>query len=159
MNIYTSAAVEIIRLGLWNHRVQNNLAKDVDLPVYQLECLLVLHLDQPVSAGSLAEKLGIHKSSLSKLLASLQQRGLVQRALGETDRRTEQVTLSAAGLALVKRAQSRAEEIAVALLDMLPEERRTQFMGCVRTITSNDVPIGSKTTPAQNESSHDPTLH
>ncbi|TSA15450.1 MarR family transcriptional regulator [bacterium] len=82
MNNYRSAAVEIIRLGLWNHRVQNTLAKEVDLPVYQLECVLLLYLDHPDSAGSLAEKLGILKSSLSKLLSSLQERGLIERALG-----------------------------------------------------------------------------
>ncbi len=145
MTEFRNAAVEIIRLGLWNHRVQSALAKDVDLPVYQLECLLVLHLDQPGSAGDLAARLGIHKSSLSKLLAALQERGLVQRALGETDRRTERVTLTEAGRILVERAEARAEEIAMALLEMLPEERRTQFLGCVRTITSNEVPLGSDT--------------
>jgi DNA-binding MarR family transcriptional regulator len=157
MNSYRSAAVEIIRLGLWNHRVQNTLAKQVDLPVYQLECILLLYLDQPDSAGSLAEKLGIHKSSLSKLLSSLQERGLIERALGDTDRRTERVTLTDAGVALVERVQSRAEEIAVALLELLPEERRSQFMGCVRTITSNEVPVESEAARSKSESSHEPT--
>ncbi len=157
MNSYRSAAVEIIRLGLWNHRVQNALAKEVDLPVYQLECVLLLYLDRPDSAGSLAEKLGIHKSSLSKLLSSLQERGLIERALGDTDRRTERLTLTDAGIALVERVQSRAEEIAIALLELLPEERRSQFMGCVRTITSNEVPVDSGATRSKTESSHEPT--
>jgi len=141
MNSYKTAAVEIIRLGLWNHRVQNALAKEVNLPVYQLECVLLLYLDQPESAGSLAEKLGIHKSSLSKLLSALQGRGLIERALGDTDRRTERVTLTHAGTSLVGQVQVRAEEIAIALLELLPEERRSQFMGCVRTITSNEAPV------------------
>ncbi|HCA81715.1 MAG TPA: hypothetical protein DEP53_18455 [Bacteroidetes bacterium] len=154
---YRNAAVEIIRLGLWNHRVQNALAKDVDLPVYQLECVLLLHLDKPDSAGSVAEKLGIHKSSLSKLLSALQQRGLIERALGDTDRRTERLTLTDAGTALVERVQSRAEEIASALLALLPEERRSQFMGCVRTITSNEVLVGIETPRNQTESLHEPT--
>jgi DNA-binding MarR family transcriptional regulator len=158
MNSYRSAAVEIIRLGLWNHRVQNTLAKEVDLPVYQLECVLLLHLDQPESAGSLAEKLGIYKSSLSKLLSALQERGLIERALGDTDRRTERLTLTKAGIALVERVQSRAEEIAIALLELLPEERRSQFMGCVRTITSNEVPVESNAAHTKSESSHESTI-
>lgn len=144
MITYRNAAIELIRLGIWNHRVQNALSKEVGIPVYQLECLLILHLDEPASAGELAGRLGVHKTSLSKLLGALQERGLVQRALGETDRRTERVTLTEAGRALVESAESRAEEIAVALLEMLPEERRTQFMGCVRTITSNEVPLISE---------------
>lgn len=151
---YRNAAVEIIRLGFWNHRVQNALAKEVDLPVYQLECLLLLSLDHPDSASSLAEKLGIHKSSLSKLLSALQERGLIERALGDTDRRTERVTLTNAGIVLVERVQSRAEEIAIALLELLPEERRSQFIGCVRTITSNEVPVHTETECSTTESSH-----
>jgi len=152
---FRNAAVELIRLGIWNHRVQTAMSREATLPVYQLECLLVLHLDQPTSAGSLAERLGIHKTSLSKLLGALQERGLVQRALGETDRRTEHVTLTEAGLAVVERAELRAEEIAIALLEMLPEERRTQFMGCVRTITSNDVPLGTEPASSMKEPSHE----
>ena len=157
MDSYRSAAVEIIRLGFWNHRVQNALAKEVNLPVYQLECVLLLHLDHPDSAGSLADKLGIHKSSLSKLLSALQERGLIERALGETDRRTERLTLSDAGIALVEQVQSRAEEIAIALLELLPEERRSQFISCVRMITSNYVPVESEVASSHSQSSHEPT--
>jgi DNA-binding MarR family transcriptional regulator len=155
MDSYRVAAVEILRLGFWNHRVQSALAKEVDLPLYQLECLLLLYLDQPDSAGSLSDKLGIHKSSLSKLLASLQERGLIERALGETDRRTERLTLTKAGTELVERVQLRAEQIAIALLELLPEERRTQFMGCVRTITSNAVPLEHDTQSSQPDISHE----
>jgi DNA-binding MarR family transcriptional regulator len=157
MDGYRSAAVEIIRLGFWNHRVQNVLAKEVNLPVYQLECVLLLYLDHPDSAGSLADRLGIHKSSLSKLLSALQKRGLIERALGETDRRTERLTLTDAGIALAERVQSRAEEIAIALLEPPPEERRSQFIGCVRTITSNWVPVESKATRGQSQSPHEHT--
>jgi DNA-binding MarR family transcriptional regulator len=156
MDSYKSAAVEIIRLGLWNHRVQNALAKEVDLPVYQLECVLLLYLDQPDSAGSLSERLGIHKSSLSKLLSALQERGLITRALGDADRRTERVTLTDAGIALVERVQSRAEGIAAALLELLPEERRSQFMGCVRTITSNEPPVETDPPRSRTDLSHKP---
>ncbi|MCX6132302.1 MAG: MarR family transcriptional regulator [Ignavibacteriales bacterium] len=154
MEEYKRAAVEIIRLGLWNHRVQNTLAKTAALPVYQLECLLFLYLDHPESAGSLAEKLDVHKSTLSKLLSALQERGLIERALGDPDRRTERLTLTDAGLKLVESVQSRAEEIAIALLQLLPEERRSQFMGCVRTITSNEVPVHTETARSTTESSH-----
>ena len=157
MDEYKRAAVEIIRLGLWNHRVQNTLAKTAELPVYQLECLLFLYLDHPESAGSLAEKLDVHKSTLSKLLSALQDRGLIERALGDTDRRTERLTLTDAGLKIVERVQARAEKIAVALLQLLPEERRFEFLGCVRTITSNELPSEHEISHKQPDSSHEPT--
>jgi len=158
MDEYKRAAVEIIRLGLWNHRVQNTLAKTAALPVYQMECLLFLYLDHPESAGSLAEKLDVHKSTLSKLLSALQERGLIERALGDPDRRTERVTLTDAGVKLVEQVQSKAEEIAMALLQLLPEERRYQFMGCVRTITSNELPSEHEISHNQKDSAHEPVI-
>jgi len=157
MDSYRNGAVEIIRLGFWNHRLQNVLAKEVKLPVYQLECVLLLHLDHPDSAGSLADKLSIHKSSLSKLLSAFQERGLIKRALGDIDRRTERLTLTDAGIALAEQVLSRAEEIAITLLDLLPEERRSQIVSCVRTITSNWVPVESKATRGQSQSPHEHT--
>jgi len=158
MDEYKRAAVEIIRLGLWNHRVQNTLAKTAALPVYQLECLLFLYLDHPESAGSLAEKLDVHKSTLSKLLSALQERGLIERALGDPDRRTERLTLTDAGVKLVEQVQSKAEEIAMALLQLLPEERRYQFMGCVRTIRSNELPTEHEISHSQMDLPHEPII-
>jgi DNA-binding MarR family transcriptional regulator len=158
MDEYKRAATEIIRLGLWNHRVQNTLAKTAALPVYQLECLLFLYLDHPESAGSLAEKLDVQKSTLSKLLSALQERGLIERAIGNPDRRTERLTLTDAGVQIVERVQSRAEEIAVALLQLLPEERRFQFMGCVRTITSNELPTEQEISHNQKDAAHEPVI-
>lgn len=141
MTNYSTAALEIIRMSLWNHRLQNALAREVDLPVYQLECLLVLHFDHPDSAGELAEILGIRKSSLSRLLSALQKRDLIARALGDEDRRTERLSLTDAGVALVERVQTRTERIAATLLELLVPERRSQFISCLRTITANDVPV------------------
>jgi MarR family transcriptional regulator, organic hydroperoxide resistance regulator len=140
MTGFENAAVDIIRLGMWNHRVQNALAKDVDLPLYSLECLLVLFLDHPDSAGGLAELLGIRRSSLSKLLNGLEERGLVDRALDPVDRRMEQLTLTRAGEVMIERVLSRGDEIAAEMLEKLPEERRSHFLRCIRTITSQKIP-------------------
>jgi DNA-binding MarR family transcriptional regulator len=148
----------LIRLGMWNHRVQNALAKDVDLPIYSLECLLVLFLDHPDSAGVLAESLGIRKSSLSKLLNGLEDRGLVHRALDPVDRRMERLTLTQAGNDLVDRVHTRATEIAMEMLAKLPEERRSQFLRCVRTITSQKIPTDEQVQSDVTESSREPTI-
>jgi DNA-binding MarR family transcriptional regulator len=155
---YQNAGVDVIRLGMWNHRLQSAIAKDVDLPVYQLECVLLLALDEPDSAGSLALLLGVRKSSLSKLLKMLERRGLVCRALDSNDRRMERVTLTEAGRALVERVLTRANEIASEVLEKLPEERRSQFLGCMRTITAYDVPVDQQSRSKLVESSHEPII-
>ena len=51
------------------------------------------------SAGSLADELRIRQASLSRILKTLEQRGLLQRQAGE-DNRHRIVSLSEAGLAL-----------------------------------------------------------
>jgi MarR family transcriptional regulator, lower aerobic nicotinate degradation pathway regulator len=155
MTGFENAAVEIIRLGMWNHRVQYALAKDVDLPIYSLECLLVLFLDHPESAGALADSLGIRKSSLSKLLNGLEERGLVHRELDPVDRRMERLTLTEAANALVDRVHTRASEIAMEMLAKLPEERRSQFLRCVRTITSQKIPADEQSQSNLTESSRE----
>jgi DNA-binding MarR family transcriptional regulator len=140
VSVQIDSGLEILRLGLWNHRVQNALAKEVHLAVYELECVLVLHLDCPCSASELAELLGVRSSSLSKLLNRLEGRGLVERAIERSDRRVERITLAPAGTALAEAAIQRAAEIGASLLERLPYDRRPQFLECVRLITSTRVP-------------------
>ena len=147
------SGLKIIRLGIWNHRIQNALAKEAGLPVYELECVLVLYLDRPSSASSLAQLLGVRSSSLSKLLRRLEERGLVERTIDRSDRRVERITLAAAGVSLAERAMARAAEIAATMLELLPEARRPQFLDCIRLITSSKIPEVSQTHPVQNEPS------
>jgi DNA-binding MarR family transcriptional regulator len=137
---YQQRGLEILRLGLWNHKVQNALSKEVDLPVYELECVVVLFLEDPESASALADKLGVRNSSLSKILRRLELRGLVNRSADTSDRRRGCITLSPAGRALAEQVLSYASAIAGGLFELLPEERRGQFLQCVRVITSSKLP-------------------
>jgi DNA-binding MarR family transcriptional regulator len=151
MPTLADSALEIIRLGLWNHRIQNALAKQASLPVYELECVLVLYLDRPTSASSLADLLEVRSSSLSKLLRRLEGRGLVERTVDRSDRRVEHITLAAAGISLAERSMQRAAEIAATMLDALPSERRLQFLECVQLITSSKIPEDPQFHPNHNE--------
>lgn len=149
--VQTDSGLEILRLGIWNHRVQNALAKEFHLPVYELECVLVLSLDCPSSASELAEELGVRSSSLSKLLNRLEGRGLVERAIERSDRRVERITLAPAGIMLAENAIRRVMEISTAMLERLPYERRPQFLECVRLITSTKVPEDTQLHPSHDE--------
>ncbi len=56
----------------------------------------------PISVGELAERTFLLGPSLSRMLASLDERGLIERAAGNDARRAE-ISISPAGMALVTR--------------------------------------------------------
>ena len=128
--------VEIALLALWNHRIERVLAGEAGLAVHELHCVLQLFLREPGSARALAEILGVRDTSLSKLLRSLESRGMVERSVTRTDRRIECVRLTSSGAATAERVLLRASEIGAEVLSTLPEERRAQFRRCLNVIVS-----------------------
>jgi DNA-binding MarR family transcriptional regulator len=142
----------MIRLGLWNQHALGALSKKLDLSMFQVECLLLLYLDHPCSLGDLAHKLYIDRSGLSRLLSVLEARGLIKRARGRTDRRAKQVTLTLDGIIVVQQIRSKADEMAIALLERLPEERQSQFVAYVRAIMSHAVPVENRSKRGQSQS-------
>ncbi len=134
--------VEIALLALWNHRIERVLAAEAGLAVHELHCILQLFLHEPGSARALAEILGVRDTSLSKLLRSLQKRGMVDRGTAPDDRRIECVRLTPTGLQLAERVLVRASEIGSDVLARLPEERRAQFRRCLNVIVSSKTTTG-----------------
>ncbi len=67
--------------------------------------------DDPTSVGEVAEHTFLLGPSLSRILANLERRHLVERHTNENDQRSALLTLSGAGRALVGRIAPRSEEI------------------------------------------------
>jgi len=78
--------------------LEATLRSRLGLNLYQAFALCCLARGER-SAGSLADELRIRQASLSRILKSLEQRGLVRRQAG-SDNRHRIVSLSEAGLAL-----------------------------------------------------------
>jgi len=95
-------AIEIGRVSRqWRKRLDERL-KETGLT--QARWLVLLHLSRagPLSQRELAEIVGIEGPTLVRLLDSLEGQGLVERRVGEDDRRVKQVHLTdAAGPLLV----------------------------------------------------------
>ena len=74
--------------------------------------------------SSLARKLGIDNSTLTRLMENLEKHNLAFRKRGENDRRLVNVFLSEQGQAVMSRFEERIEDLGSRILEDLPPEKR-----------------------------------
>ncbi|MDF2234434.1 bifunctional helix-turn-helix transcriptional regulator/GNAT family N-acetyltransferase [Albimonas sp. CAU 1670] len=84
------------------------------------------HAEAPPTAAALARSLDLDPAYLSRLLARLTRRGLVETAPGE-DRRTRSLALSPSGLAAAAELEAGSDRLADATLDRLSPEARARL--------------------------------
>ena len=84
------------------------------------------HAPEPPTAADLARALGLDPAYLSRLLARLRRRGLVETAPG-ADRRTRALGLSAAGRAASGELEAGSDRLADATLDRLSPDDRARL--------------------------------
>ncbi len=111
--------VAIARLTrrLRQHAVEN-------LTISQLSALATVSDSGELRLGDLAAAEGVSPSTLSRLIAGLEERGLVQRRPDEQDRRVAWMSLTPDGHALVARLrQERTLYLAQRVAALPPEER------------------------------------
>ncbi|MFF1641588.1 MarR family winged helix-turn-helix transcriptional regulator [Streptomyces sp. NPDC058246] len=102
-------------------RASARLEQDFRLPASWFEVLLWLyHQGGPLSATDLGSCAPISRSQVSRVIDSLQSRGLVTRAPSAIDARSVEVSITPEGRDLFERAdQARREALAPALTDKL----------------------------------------
>jgi DNA-binding MarR family transcriptional regulator len=90
----------------------------------QLAALAALDRHEAMTPGELADHEKVQPPSMTRVIAVLEERNLVQRAAHPTDRRQVLLTVTADGRALVNRVRRRREAwLAQRLQELTPEER------------------------------------
>ncbi|MGH3247338.1 MAG: MarR family transcriptional regulator [Trebonia sp.] len=90
----------------------------------QLAALAALERHDSMSPGELAEHEKVQPPSMTRVIAVLEERGLVRRQPHATDRRQVVLTVTAAGRDLVQRARRRREAwLAQRMQELSPDER------------------------------------
>lgn len=84
--------------------------------------LLAVQVEDCSQPSEIAQFIGIDRTATSRALRQMEAKGWVARHAGEGDRRTTQVALTPAGLALLTKAMPIAEESARHFLSKLPPE-------------------------------------
>jgi DNA-binding MarR family transcriptional regulator len=82
-------------------RLVRNQRVDMSVTLTQLSAMATLHKRGPMSAGELAAHERVQPPSMTKVLTSLEEHGLVRRAAHPTDRRQAIITLTQAGMDLL----------------------------------------------------------
>jgi DNA-binding MarR family transcriptional regulator len=105
-------------------RIIRNQRVDLSVTLTQLTAMATLNKRGPMSAGELAACERVQPPSMTKVLAHLEERGLVQRAAHPTDRRQAIIAISAAGVALLdSERRSRDAWLAQRLARLTADER------------------------------------
>jgi DNA-binding MarR family transcriptional regulator len=127
-------------LGYWlrclsnfvSHTFAERLARQ-GISVAQWVVLRTLYDSSGVTLNEAAAQVGVDKSSLSRMVERLVQRGLVNRAEGE-DRRSVGLTLTPAGKKLVPQLAQLADENDAAFFDTLVPKQRAEFLATIKQL-------------------------
>lgn len=105
-------------------RVIRSQRADTSVTLTQLSAMATLHARGAMSAGELAACERVQPPSMTKVLANLEERGLVRRDPHPGDRRQAIIAITDAGTALVElERRTRDAWLAPRLTQLTPEER------------------------------------
>jgi DNA-binding MarR family transcriptional regulator len=105
-------------------RVIRNQRVDMSITLTQLSAMGTLHKRGPMSAGELASCERVQPPSMTKVLAMLEERGLVRRDAHPGDRRQAIIAITDAGVALLdSERRSRDAWLSQRLVQLTADER------------------------------------
>src|SRR3954452_11476766 len=106
--------------------VLNKVGAEADLSLTQLRVLGILR-DRRLRMTTLAEHLGLDKSTMTGLVDRAEKRGLLARARSETDGRAVEVFITAAGMQLVGPVQDEVARLLAPMIESLSSAERRRL--------------------------------
>src|SRR6185295_4250750 len=118
----------IRRLQVWVFQDFIRTLAPVDIRPAQYSVLVVIAANPGLSQSDLADRLGIERARLVRVLDKLERRGLTQRLASPTDRRSHALRLTREGQKLLNRATLLAATHEAKLIEKLgPEQRKSML--------------------------------
>lgn len=102
----------------------------------QFSILTVTAATPGIEQGELAQQIGVDRTTLANVLARLETRALLTRAVAASDRRVKLVTLTATGRRILKTMQGAAERAHARTIEALPPDQRAAFMAALTALVS-----------------------
>jgi DNA-binding MarR family transcriptional regulator len=122
----------IRRLQVWVFQDFIRTLAPIDIGPAQYSVLVVIAANPGLSQSDLAERLGIERARLVRLLDGLDKRGLTRRLNSRTDRRSHALQLTRAGQQTLRRAKALAALHEARLAERLGPERRKLLIDAMR---------------------------
>ena len=82
----------------------------------------------------LRQRLGLDSGYVSRLIKSLERKGLIRLSRGSADRRIREARLTAAGRREVREMNGRSDRSAAAMLEALPPAQRTRLLAAMEEV-------------------------
>jgi DNA-binding MarR family transcriptional regulator len=105
-------------------RIVRNQRVDISVTLTQLSAMATLHKHGPMSAGELASAEQVQPPSMTKVLANLEERGLVVREVHPADQRKAIIAITEAGLQLLDSERRSRDAWLAGHLGMLTADER-----------------------------------
>ena len=115
--------------------VFDDVMSEYNLTPRQKSLLATCYRLPGATVNELADGIALDRTSTTEMIGRLVKRGLVERTRSDTDRRAWAITLTPAGLELLRAAVPDDLEVERVVLEPLPEEYRPLFRRCLRIIT------------------------
>ena len=110
---------------------------EVSLSPGEFGVLTVINQNPGLRPADVCQALGILKTNFVTLLASLEKRNLVERRNSQKDRRTLALNLTAAGVALLRRASTLQAQHEARMVKKLGARGRTQLLDLLNRLTDS----------------------
>jgi DNA-binding MarR family transcriptional regulator len=129
-------AAHTLRMSVMRlHRRLRKERPDNGLGLTAISALGRVDRDGPITAGQLAEAEGIQPQSVTRVVADLERRGLIERLPDDTDRRRILLRVSDQGRSLLAEDRRRRDEwLAVAMASKLTPAERDVLVVAARLI-------------------------
>jgi DNA-binding MarR family transcriptional regulator len=122
----------IRRLQVWVFQDFIRVLAPIDIRPAQYSVLVVIAANPGLSQSDLAERLGIERARLVRMLDRLERRGLTRRLPSRHDRRSHALRLTPEGQRTLRRATTLAARHEKQLIDRLGPERHKSMMDILR---------------------------
>lgn len=114
------------------------LAKDrtpcgEDLSLSEAFALSVLHREQPLTQQELGQRLHLEKSTVSRLVDTLEQKDWILRQTSEEDRRRKQLQLTESGTERARRVDRARRDRFEMILDNIPTHKQNDVRDGLQT--------------------------
>lgn len=121
----TSELASVLRPSLLRlTRLIRSQRVDVTVSLTQISAMGTLYKRGPMSAGELAACEKVQPPSMTKVIANLEERGLVRREVHPTDKRQAIITVTPAGVALLESERERRDQwLSQRLAELTDDER------------------------------------
>jgi DNA-binding MarR family transcriptional regulator len=120
------------RLQVWVFQDFIRTLAPIDISPAQYSVLVVIAANPGLSQSDLADRLGIERARLVRLLDRLERRGLTQRLASRSDRRSHALRLTREGRRTLQQANMLAARHETQLVEKLGSERRKLLMSVLK---------------------------